>query len=939
MEGEEAGKMEEAEGFIEDLQELCENVDEISNSTNSTDDVFSDFDVANAISSMNSIFDLQTGTNPLVEEANNAIPNFSENDTIPVFCSKVAQADYVFKTNQFCPSVGTFKYKPAKCDPGYFCGCADPEGQRCQPSNDTSSTLWAGYYTELEIDPATNRSTGKEIVYTGLANEFPPEYFKCNNTLYCPGKLGASLTVCPKLCEEGHYCPDPTEQLVCPVGSYCMRGSIEPKECSGLERCKSEGMDLPHGELYLVTVIIITLVAFGCVLVTYRYLNTLYPFHKNAGKEEVANLVDTTITSASTSFRLVKHSVAAEGQERKFLRQASNITTPKPLYTIDVKFNNLQRTLPNGICIMQDVTGELKGGQFTAIMGPSGAGKSTFLSLLSGKIEPTGGTLSVNGKLSSLKDFRELVGFVPQEDIMLRELTVEENIRHSAWMRLSTGLSHQQKMDRVHKVMESLDLLHIRNSIIGDELIRGISGGQRKRVNVAMELVANPSLLALDEPTSGLDSTTSSKLCETLSQLALTGVNVAAVIHQPKIEILEKFSNVLLLGVGGKTVFMGPAKDMTYYFTRIGFPLPAQMNPADYYMDVIAGLIPCDNNPNFEKEDLFDLWNNSPDNPGSDSERVNDDDNNTNTITENMKQKALNSFDALKGAQEKHRTTPGFLGQTYLLFKRAVLQRCRVPRNTLIPLILSAFAAILIGYYTRTVPLLYYGLPKVAYYTHFKASYEFMHYEPIPPSSQIPSIWLFTALTIMLVCIVSINTFGLEKAVFLRESFSGTNPTSYWLSRTLESGMWLPLYSAIYVTVQFIFQPLTITVVQYWIVTWMSMIGFSGIGHIVSLTVGQSNRGIVHLITCLVLIMVFSGFMLKYDGNKFFSLFFTYWTAQGYVKGCTVAYEDVFDVDLFNSVSDKYNLEYVFGFDMICAFLTGVAWHLIVLIIIIYRAR
>jgi len=243
------------------------------------------------------------------------------------------------------------------------------------------------------------------------------------------------------------------------------------------------------------------------------------------------------------------------------------------------------------------------------------------------------------------------------------------------------------------------------------------------------------------------------------------------------------------------------------------------------------------------------------------------------------------------------------------------------------------------GYYTGTVPLLYYGFQKVGYDTRFKASFEFMRFEPIPPNSQIPSVWLFTALTIMLVCIVSINTFGLEKAVFLRESFSGTNPTSYWLSRTLESGMWLPLYSAIYVTVQFTFQSLTITVLQYWIVTWMSMIGFSGIGHIVSLTVGRSNRGIVHLITCLVLIMLFSGVMLKYDDSKFFTLFFTYWTAQGYVKGCTVPYEDVFDVDLFNSTIDKYNLEDSFGFNMICAFLTGIAWHLIVLIIIIYRAR
>ena len=391
----------------------------------------------------------------------------------------------------------------------------------------------------------------------------------------------------------------------------------------------------------------------------------------------------------------------------------------------------------------------------------------------------------MNGEEASLKDFRELVGFVPQEDIMLRELTVEENIRHSALMRLPTGLSHEEKMDRVYQVMESLDLLHIRNSIIGDEIVRGISGGQRKRVNVAMELVADPSLLALDEPTSGLDSTTSSKLCETLCQLALAGgVNVAAVIHQPKIEILEKFTNVLLLGVGGKTVYMGPTKNMTDYFTGIGFPLPSQMNPADYYMDVIAGIIPCENNPNFKKEELFDLWNNSPENPGSNLE-VDDGNNENDTVPQKMKGKAEKAFGNLKktfgnlkkGRQKKYRTTPGIVGQTYLLMKRAILQRCRVPRNTLIPLILSASAAVLIGYYTQTILVYYYGIPIVST-DRFNAASQFMSNHPVPPNNAIPQVWLLTALTIMLVCIVSINTFGLEKAVFLREAFSGTNPTS-----------------------------------------------------------------------------------------------------------------------------------------------------------------
>ena len=143
-------------------------------------------------------------------------------------------------------------------------------------------------------------------------------------------------------------------------------------------------------------------------------------------------------------------------------------------------------------------------GKVTAIMGPSGAGKTTFLNLMSGKIDRTGGTLKVNGVETEWTRFRNVIGFVPQEDIMLRELTVEENVTHSALMRLPTGWSHEKKLARVDEVLESLEIDHIRDYVVGDEKRRGISGGERKRVNIAMEMVTKPSLLCLDEPTSGL---------------------------------------------------------------------------------------------------------------------------------------------------------------------------------------------------------------------------------------------------------------------------------------------------------------------------------------------------------------------------------------------------------------------------------------------------
>lgn len=629
-------------------------------------------------------------------------------------------ADFVTIANALdgrCNGVGNFLYKPTKCDPGYWCGCSDPTRRNCQPSNNTDETFWAGHYTE------------GSTVYVGWAKLFPDDFFQCNETLYCPGKLG-NLSDCPKLCEKGNYCPDSSTQLPCPKGSYCLTGSTEPTDCHALDRCDEEGQELPRGDWYLIVVLCVTFVCFETVVLVYLYLNERFPFRRRSNKEGDDEEEEDAMAEGDQEAPSVRRSRGSRNKKKTWearAMRASVLTTPKPSFTIDVKFQDLQLTLKNGIQIMAGVTGELRGGQFTAIMGPSGAGKSTFLSLLAGKTEPTGGTVTVNGEVASLKDYRRLVGFVPQEDIMLRELTVEENIRHSAFARLPADLPRSEKLDRVQKVMESLDLVQIRNSVIGDELVRGISGGQRKRVNVAMELVADPSLLALDEPTSGLDSTTSSNLCDALRQLADTGVNVAAVVHQPKIEILEMFSNVLLLGPGGKTVYMGPTRGMTAYFERIGFPLPPRMNPADYYMDVVAGLVPRENHPDFKKEYLFDLWAKSPENAAYSK-------NDTEGPSVSKADDGKGSSSLLFKRGNHHRETPGIVGQTCLLFQRAVLQRCRVPRNTLIPLILSAATGLLMGFFTRSLKIFYYGIPRVVTgYGEITAASQFMRNYPIPP--------------------------------------------------------------------------------------------------------------------------------------------------------------------------------------------------------------
>jgi ABC-type multidrug transport system ATPase subunit len=236
-----------------------------------------------------------------------------------------------------------------------------------------------------------------------------------------------------------------------------------------------------------------------------------------------------------------------------------NGLTHVPSMTIDFHFNDLGLKLKtSGATVLAGVTGRILHGRVTAVMGPSGAGKTTFLSTLSGKASygVQTGEILINGKKEPLAKYRKITGFVPQEDIMHRMLTVKEILTYAAQARLPRETSAAAKGQRVNETIAALGLTDIRHSTIGDETTRGISGGQRKRVNIGMELVGQPTVLFLDEPTSGLDSTSSKEVCHCLRRVAESGLTIVTVIHQPRYEIFEMFHDVLLLGKGGRTVYL-----------------------------------------------------------------------------------------------------------------------------------------------------------------------------------------------------------------------------------------------------------------------------------------------------------------------------------------------------------------------------------------------
>ncbi|KAK9813958.1 hypothetical protein WJX73_006860 [Symbiochloris irregularis] len=260
---------------------------------------------------------------------------------------------------------------------------------------------------------------------------------------------------------------------------------------------------------------------------------------------------------------------------------------------LHVEFTNLSLRLKStGKKVLAGVTGSLRAACLTAIMGPSGAGKTTLMNTLAGKASygKRRGLIQVNGQPDSLDNFTRVMGFVPQDDIMHVNLTVEENLMFSARYRLPSHYTHSQHVFYVERAIQVLQLEEVRGEVVGDEEVRGISGGQRKRANIGLELVADPLLLFLDEPTSGLDSTSSKLVVAALQQVTRMGVTATAVIHQPSFGIFLMFDDLLLLCKGGRTAYYGRLASVQDYFESLGYVLPLHANPADVYMDIIAGL-------------------------------------------------------------------------------------------------------------------------------------------------------------------------------------------------------------------------------------------------------------------------------------------------------------------------------------------------------------
>lgn len=256
-----------------------------------------------------------------------------------------------------------------------------------------------------------------------------------------------------------------------------------------------------------------------------------------------------------------------------------------------LSFENINYTVSDSKVnekILKGISGLAKPGEIMALLGGSGAGKTTLLDILAMK-RKTGnvsGSIKVNGINMNRKDYAKLIGFVDQDDYLLPTLTVYETVLNSALLRLPRSLSFAAKQARVYQVLEELRILDIQDRIIGNEFERGISGGEKRRVSIACELVTSPLVLFLDEPTSGLDANNASNVVECLVRLAKTyNRTLVLSIHQPRSNIFHLFDKLVLLS-NGEMVYSGDAIRVGEFLRNNGYQCPSDYNIADYLIDI-----------------------------------------------------------------------------------------------------------------------------------------------------------------------------------------------------------------------------------------------------------------------------------------------------------------------------------------------------------------
>ncbi|KAJ3158449.1 hypothetical protein HDU86_002918 [Geranomyces michiganensis] len=735
----------------------------------------------------------------------------------------------------------------------------------------------------------------------------------------------------PIVCPKGYYCPTFDTIYPCPESHFCPIGTVTPRTCETMSSCPPESKtQIYYGGLllaFLIDLLILSVVVTRIVLSRARARRNSKSDRRISGllfelpKPNEAVMVTPPLKSRDDVVAVVRGTASVqdveegdddnalggggEGLERKDESSVGGVNDSRAggggdgtgagagdvshLVTayrralgeqqlalhfryenlgLEIKARGMTKT------VLKDVSGEIVPGRMTAIMGPSGAGKTTFMSVLMGKVARTTGSLFINGAEDEMRNFQKIIGFVPQDDIMLRELTVRENILHAARVRSPSAWTAKEVEMFVDQILESLSLTHVANTIVGDEFKRGVSGGQRKRVNIGMELASTPLALFLDEPTSGLDSTAALSISRTLKQITNLGLTVVSVIHQPRYEIFADFDDILLLVPGGRTAYHGPTYGARPYFESLGCEFPDRANEADVLMDILSGKSTSRMSPS----QLARAWATSP--------RVRTTASMTTLYHPGPEDgELLRKLVAARGAR--------FGYQLWYCLLRAMRQQARTLTSVVLEVFVGLFCGALLGVALQGNDGQIYSSFLVDPYTGASSGDQ-----SYPPALLGLLIGIIVALA---AGPAGVKIFSEEKVVYWREAAAGHSPLAYYLGKTIASFPRL-LLSALHFAAIFAFisTPLmdfsavyAITLLIFW--------GVYGLATIVSMLVRRENASLLAVV-CALFAAIFCGYGPTLTNAKQWGLIFIWelsfnkWAAEALYSQYMSTFSHIYDV-------------------------------------------
>lgn len=381
--------------------------------------------------------------------------------------------------------------------------------------------------------------------------------------------------------------------------SYCNGGVGD--ECMGSQVVKQYGFPI-HWRTLPMWILFCWLVGFslvGIVILTWNKIDITLQNEVKSNKSKKKKSISEELTT-DNDIKDTDDSSTSKDSELK-MPQASITVTAQDV-DLDVRYLKIFDRDTKKFCshetkkILQNVSATFKPGMINAIMGPSGSGKSSFLNLISGRLDSsvfvkfnTAGVIKLNDTPISQEMFKNVCSYVSQDDDhLLSMLTVRETFKFAAALRLH-HMPPEERETKTDSLISILGLKHCENTVIGNEFVKGISGGEKRRVTMGIQLLSDKPILLLDEPTSGLDSFTSSTILEILENLcSQQNKTVILTIHQPRSELFLRFGNILLLAKSGRTAYNGSPQEMIKHFQDLGYTCPSFTNVADYFLDLIS---------------------------------------------------------------------------------------------------------------------------------------------------------------------------------------------------------------------------------------------------------------------------------------------------------------------------------------------------------------